>query len=78
MRWLDGIFDSVDMNLSRLWKMGKDREARCAEVHGVTELASTEWLNNNNSIGGLQCHAQSLLLNCLSISLLCQQLQKTS
>ena len=37
MRWLDGITDSMDMNLGELWQMVRDREAWCATIHGVTK-----------------------------------------
>ena len=48
MRWLEGIIDLMDLGLSKLEKMVKEREAWHAAVHGDAESDTTRQLNNNN------------------------------
>ena len=60
MRWLDGITDSMDMNLGRFQEMVRDRETWCAAVHGVMKSWNTTWQLNNNYLwkSFLPCKAQ--------------------
>ena len=50
MGWLDGITDSMDMNLHKLWEIVEDKGAWQAALHRGTELYTTQGLNNNNKI----------------------------
>ena len=63
MRCLDGIPDTMDMNLSKLQEMVKNREAWHAVVHGVTKSGMTEWLNSDTTKVMRKASSLSLFFN---------------
>ena len=66
MRWLDGITDSMDMSLSKLWELVRDREAWCAALQRVRHDWATK-LNNNSKHFSSTCCCHLVTKSCLTL-----------
>ena len=64
MRWLEDITDSMDMNLSKLWEILKDRKDWCAAVHGVTK-SQTQLCDRRTAMPVTQATFMRLFLSAL-------------
>ena len=72
IRWLDGITDSMDMNLSKIWEMVKDREDWHAAVHGIRKswTQQSNWITTAITLHSLSVSQHSLLNDsCLAVYL---------
>ena len=70
MRRLDGIIDSMEMNLSKLREVVKNRGAPCAGIHGVAELDVTQRLNNNNNKSGIKVSSHEVTTRAYKVCLI--------